>query len=99
MKRLERKHGGDYSKDDEECHRTQANSNVSVGVIVTVATHYCSYRRGVLANCALGGLQLFHPFLVLCQHCTGGDDVDMVDVAVAKYSRLTVFQQVRDAHL
>lgn len=72
---------------------------VSVRVIVAVATHYCSYRRGVLANCALGGLQLFHPFLVLCQHFTGGDDVDMVDVAVAKYSGLTVFQQVRDAHL
>lgn len=54
---------------------------------------------GVLANCALGGLQLFHPFLVLCQHFTGGDDVDMVDVAVAKYGGLSVFQQVRDAHL
>lgn len=54
---------------------------------------------GYLLIVPLGGLQLFHPFLVLCQHFTGGDDVDMVDVAVAKYSRLTVFQQVRDAHL
>lgn len=54
---------------------------------------------GVLANSTLGGLQLFHPFLVLCQHLTGGGDVDMVDVAIAKYSGLSVCQQVRNAYL
>lgn len=54
---------------------------------------------GVLANSTLGGLQLFHPFLVLCQHLTSGGDVDMVDVAIAKYSGLSVCQQVRNAYL